>query len=187
MAVLLRRMSEVVSTTSTGRSAGIAFCMDSMFFVQQYTIADARYKYGTIAEVKAGIIRKQVHAALLLLRSMSRIMSEVVSSTWTGRTTGIAFCMDLKFCVEYHTIVDACYKDGTIADENAVIVRRKVQALLLLRSMSRIMSQVVSWTSTRRTTGSIMSVVSKIFVKHYTIAAARYNYDSIDKVNAVII
>ena len=62
-------------------------------------------------------------------------MSEVVSTTLTGWTTGIAFCMDSMFCVTKYTVVDAGYKDGTIAEVKAVIVRRKVQALFLLRSM----------------------------------------------------
>ena len=62
-------------------------------------------------------------------------MSKVDTSTSTGRTAGIAFCMNSKFCVKKYTIVDAGYKDGTIADVKAVIVRNKVQALFLLRSM----------------------------------------------------
>ena len=64
-----------------------------------------------------------------------RSLSEVVSSTSTGRTAGIAFCMRTNVCVKKYTIVDAGYKDGTIAEVKAVIVRNKVQALLLLRSM----------------------------------------------------
>ena len=64
-----------------------------------------------------------------------RSLSEVVSSTSTGRTAGIAFCMRTKFCVKKYTIVDAGYRDGTIAKVKAAIVRRKVQALFLLRSM----------------------------------------------------
>ena len=43
--------------------------------------------------------------------------------------------MNSKFCVKYYTIVDARYKYGTIVEVKAVIVRNKVQALLLLRSM----------------------------------------------------
>ena len=43
--------------------------------------------------------------------------------------------MNSKFCVKKYTIVDAGDKDGTIAEVKAVIVRNKVQALLLLRSM----------------------------------------------------
>ena len=43
--------------------------------------------------------------------------------------------MRTKFCVKKYTVVDAGYRDGTIAKVKAAIVRRKVQALLLLRSM----------------------------------------------------
>ena len=62
-------------------------------------------------------------------------MSKVDTSTSTGRTAGIAFCMRTHFCAKKYTIVDAGYRDGTIAKVKAVIVRRKVQALFLLRSM----------------------------------------------------
>ena len=92
--------------------------MDSMFLVNHLAIADARYNYDAIDKVNFVFVRQQVHDCMRHVF----IMSEVVSSTSTGRSAGITFCRGTKSLVEHQTITAARYKDGTIAEVYAVIV-----------------------------------------------------------------